>query len=148
MTVHSEDRPSPVERDWRHCGLRCVVVFTRQTHRCGYVFVPKTNPVFDLKYDDVPVDVHGGLTFGSRKLVGVRETDEGSWFGFDCAHLGDAMVNMSSHLAQGHHWTTEEVVKETERLAEQLSKVTWGAIVRKKLEYLPDWFVKRVKVIE
>lgn len=40
---------------------------------------------------DVVVDVHGGLTYsGGRKDYPVA--GDGWWFGFDCAHAGDAYI--------------------------------------------------------
>jgi hypothetical protein len=58
---------------------------------CGYVGVPKNHPWWGLDYDDVQVDIHGGLTYGRNKHP---EADEQTptdfwWFGFDTAHFGD-----------------------------------------------------------
>jgi hypothetical protein len=68
-------------------------------HRCGYVGVPKGHEWFGAGYDDVRrsdggyVYVHGGLTYGGSGGRGypssVSDPDV-FWFGFDCAHLGDA----------------------------------------------------------
>lgn len=133
------------EREWEHAGLKCVVLFIINSHRCGYVRVPKDNPAFKLNYNDVPVIVHGGLTFGDKTLDDMAE--EGYyWFGFDCAHAGDMIQGMLCFDSKEHFWTTEDVEMETNKLAEQLSKITWKEIVLYKLEYMPEWFKKRVKV--
>ena len=39
-----------VERDWHHEGLRCVVVLADLGHRCGYVGVPKSHPLYGKGY--------------------------------------------------------------------------------------------------
>ena len=44
-----------IERDWTtQAGLRAVVVINksgeRRTHRCGYVGIPKTHPLFGVSY--------------------------------------------------------------------------------------------------
>jgi len=134
-------RPYRIEREWIHAGLPCVVVQTREGfHRCGYVFVPAGHPADGKDYGDVDVDVHGGLTFGEPGKDG-----RGTWFGFDCAHFGDALVNpdptgivseeyknvrrihlevaarFEQSLEDEHYWTQEEVEQETERLADQLA---------------------------
>lgn len=82
----------------------------------GYVILPKGHPMHGKGYDDIDVDVHGGLTFASSadeitwdKLT---EKDKGAWIiGFDTAHWGDSRTN----------WPDEEtVLKEAERLMAQL----------------------------
>ena len=95
------------------------------------------------------VNVHGGLTFGGIEDC-VEEDGRGYWFGFDCAHFGDSWINpnvpsdyqWTSEESEEHHyyiyktrnlapirerdfehyWTHDEVVAETEQLAQQLSK--------------------------
>jgi len=57
----------------------------------GYIGVPKDHPWWGMDYNDVPCEVHGGLTYGKKEhpsaLKGVP-TDLW-WFGFDCAHYQD-----------------------------------------------------------
>lgn len=72
------------EKAWvTQAGLPARVLIMPMGHRCGYVGV---NPeVFkDKSYDDLDVDVHGGLTYSRDEEDGLR------WYGYDCAHLGDA----------------------------------------------------------
>jgi len=114
-----------IEKEWTtKAGLKAVVYFVHDSHRCGYVLVPEKHPLYEKdynyhlekeKWDELekrktefrgsPVDilcasmdrtdnngpalsyfleVHGGITFAG-KLRG----QDGWWFGFDCAHLGD-----------------------------------------------------------
>lgn len=134
------------EKIWTHKGLKCKVMFVHGSHRCGYVRIPKSVEWSSLDYDDIPVDIHGGLTFKSVEKDGV-------WFGFDCAHAGDAMMRdgkLKTYFGDGsteHFWTLEEVVKETESLADQLSRITWDDIIKAKMSYMPDWFSSRVMVL-
>lgn len=39
-----------VERDFLHAGLRCVVIMTEMGHRCGYVGVPESHPLYGVGY--------------------------------------------------------------------------------------------------
>lgn len=75
---------SNVEKAWvTQAGLPAKVKIMPMGHRCGYVGV--SEEVFkDKGYDDLDVDVHGGLTYARTEEDGLR------WYGFDCAHLGDA----------------------------------------------------------
>lgn len=91
-----------------YCGFRCAVC--SGIALCGYVRVPEGHPAYRRHYDDIPVDIHGGLTF--NKL-----SPEGFWVGFDCGHYGDEMMS----------WNVETVKEETRRLAEQLAAMTTEA---------------------
>jgi hypothetical protein len=96
---------------------------------CGYVRVPENHPDADKYYDDVQVEVHGGLTFGCKTKEG------GVWFGFDCAHGWDYVPrldelcgkkidynNKPSEIDGKKVWYPEDVRKETNDLAEQLAE--------------------------
>jgi len=75
-------------------------------HWCGYVGVAEPHPVFEKNYDDVNVDVHGGLTYAAfcdereNPAEGICHVPfEGRphrvwWLGFDCAHSGDESPGM------------------------------------------------------
>ena len=131
-----------LEREWEHAGLQCAVVQGREGgNRCGYVRVPPGHKLHGRGYDDdvdVDVDVHGGLTFAKLEPC-AHDDGVGWWFGFDCAHAGDAsyepgkepqfikdyMSNPALAYSSGyeHFWTHDEVVRETEKLATQLSAI-------------------------
>lgn len=109
-------------------------------YRCGYVGVPKGDPLYGMQYDDEIFDfvsVHGGLSFsGTRKFI----TSDDLWFfGFDCGHCGDAVDKMTEEgkthlnreppscynfLLEGHVWTLDEVITESESLSNQLANLS------------------------
>lgn len=128
-----------LEREWEAFGLQCAVVQGREgSSRCGYVRVPPGHPLHGKNYDDFDIEVHGGLTFAEEEPC-AHEDGIGWWFGFDCAHAGDAFYdpdNLPEHLVKmqqkhpglflyddGHFWTQSEVEAETERLAERLANL-------------------------
>lgn len=114
---------------WKGLGLY-VLGMKSLGHRCGYVALPATHPLFRVKYSspDMPnelLDVHGGVTFSA--LI------DGWWvLGWDAAHFDDAPDPALLEDARdetrrvllwgvkGHVWTAEEAFEETVRLAEQL----------------------------
>ena len=49
---------------------------------CGYCKIPENHSWFEKSYDDIDVDIHGGLTFAQKE-------EDGYWIGFDCSHYGD-----------------------------------------------------------
>ena len=95
----------PDKTQWQDeaTGLPCIAVrHPRGGHWCGYVGVAEGHPHFEKGYEDVDVDVHGGLTFsnlcqphedeegrGICHVAGPGEPDRVWWLGFDCAHSGD-----------------------------------------------------------
>jgi len=72
--------------EWEHSGLnrRCIVCRVDMGNLNGYVEVTNTK-LHGEDYDKVPVDVHGGLAFGSSLFGDTTSW----WFGFDTAHAGD-----------------------------------------------------------
>jgi len=73
----------------------------------GYVDLPPDHPMYGKDYDDMPVRIHGGLTFAEKQ-------EDGMWrVGFDTVHAGDTLGK----------WPKEEVEKETRYLVEQLEEL-------------------------
>jgi len=116
-----------IEKQWTTlAGYEAEVFTLPMGHRCGYVTVPEGHPCADKEYNELRVDVHGGLTFG-----------EGRKFGFDCAHLYDAkdpelmskeyrkVYEMWPSLRgpEGTVKTLEFCVAECEKLAAQLKEL-------------------------
>lgn len=116
--------PESIIKEWKAYGMKCAVV-RGPGALCGYVHVPADHLDANHFYDDVDVEVHGGLTFRCKA------EDGGAWFGFDCSHAFDWIgfgdlttvdkdgVDALISEQPGRIWTVEEVEKETKRLAEQ-----------------------------
>lgn len=119
--------------EWKtEAGLPALIV--RNTgigNLCGYVGVPKGHVAHGKGYDDVQVDVHGGLTYaescGGRicHIPAPGESDDVWWLGFDCAHLGDNNPGMRKYPMRGHSSYKDVlfVRSEVESLAKQLSEM-------------------------
>ena len=116
------------EKEWTtEAGLKATVIATPMGYRCGYVGVPEGHPLYGKHYDDVDVDVHGGLTYSNLE-------DELWTFGYDCAHWDDARdpelmndeykkVLMNWMEGGGTIRTLEFCVAECEALAKQLEEM-------------------------
>jgi len=84
-------RPQHVLATGEHCGLEWMVIQNGGGYRCGYIRVPAGHPWHGKGYDDIDADVHGGLTFAEPDEQCDKGGDDSAhWFGFDCAHWGDA----------------------------------------------------------
>lgn len=76
-----------------HQGYDYVVWTNPMGFRCGYVRVPEDHPAYGKPYDEIPISVHGGLTFSDL----IEDPEEraqkfpkaGYWIGFDCGHCFD-----------------------------------------------------------
>ena len=123
-----------VENDWTtKAGLRAICILTGMGHRCGYVGIPKGHPLYGVDHHEDSdalreaeerigndFDVHGGITYSGGGNGYPVDGDEW-WFGFDCAHAGDAT---GSSLFPGDILRTQEYVEsECESLAEQLAVI-------------------------
>lgn len=124
----------PDRVDFVHAGFACFVKRGPMGAWCGYVGVPETHPAFGKPYDDVNVDVHGGLTYADRcsgELCHVPQPgtpDNVWWLGFDCAHCHDitpATMKYRSQFPASYEEAYRDlsyVRAETERLADQLAE--------------------------
>lgn len=108
---------------------------------CGYVGLPPGHPHHGADYDDVPVSVHGGLTYADLCAEGEDEAygichvplpgrpDAVWWLGFDCSHWLDIGPRSPVYLDQSlrsdgfraEYRTLAYVQDEVARLALQLA---------------------------
>lgn len=108
---------------------------------CGYVAVKPDHPWFGKDYDEIAVEVHGGLTFSDYRSEG-----PGWWLGFDCAHHWDVCPAMEAKLIEASieimrtedqtYKDMEYVHKECAALVRQAveAEVTEGAYLRRGVE--------------
>jgi hypothetical protein len=122
-----------LEKEWTtRAGLRAHCRIVRNSHRCGYVEVPKDHALHSVGYCDPAIclggdapecklGVHGGITYS-----GELDEDGTWWFGFDCAHLNDGlMIGYSLYGFNGGPIRSQEYVEaECESLARQLMEIT------------------------
>lgn len=128
----------PAEKIWVYKNLHCMVSLVPLSHRCGYVGIPPSHPWFRISYEELPINIHGGLTYSSMNeyrdeqcgVVGLY------WVGFDCNHAGDSNVNeVNPH---GHIWTLDEVGIETNSMADQVDNAK---------DIIEFWLSKRMEKV-
>jgi len=115
--------PFDLLKEWESHGFKCRVITSGWDSPNGYVAVPKEHPYWGESTHNIGTlgDVHGGITFSRQG------SDEDKlfpnpdlwWFGFDTHHI--ALYDWVPFAGGNRkHWTTEEVVEETEKLARAL----------------------------
>ena len=104
-------------------------VLSQGTHPCGYVEIPKNSKYFNVDYDNIPVECHGGLTYGRGFLVGEATIDDNRYFiGWDYAHYGDYAGYWIGSIEESLHvfdakYTTEDIIRECKDVIEQLIRL-------------------------
>jgi len=136
-----------IESDFTYKGIRCLVLAHVMGHRCGYCEVKKGHLLYGKGYAQsvnyhntatTPgemLNVHGGITFSSEGKYPVKS--DGWWFGFDCAHYGDAkdvtimdekhrkMFETFTNWGRGRRIRKKTYVeRECRKLAKQLVAIT------------------------
>ena len=94
------------------------------THPTAYVKIPESHKYYQKIYDDIDIDVHGGLTY-SRDHLWISESQrlDGWFIGWDYAHYDDYAgyyTKRDSSLYELNRWTTEEIREEVYKVCEQL----------------------------
>lgn len=101
------DEPDKVQWVDSDTDLDCLIVRNRWGSLCGYVGVPAGHSLYEVPYQRIDVDVHGGLTFSDK----CADSDDGTgichipfegrthdihWLGFDCGHFSDYQPGMAA----------------------------------------------------
>ena len=119
-------------KDWFDNGVRYLIM-RGPAALCAYFGVPLDHPLAGFGYDDLPVDCHCGLTFGSEGDGEMRPAGV-YWYGWDYAHSGDkSFYDIEYGTDRGDkEWTVEDVEKDIQwntyginrlvKLAERIAK--------------------------
>jgi hypothetical protein len=110
------EEPDGVE--WKYKGIQCFVKRNDFGALNGYCFVPKGHPFdqpmethecFGNKFSnmkgcfELPIDVHGGITFGERTI------DDRAVIGFDCSHSMDIAPGMENSMKEAQRLLHEKI---------------------------------------
>lgn len=97
-----------------HKTIKCVIrrIIVREMsnhifggHLCGYCEVPKDHTYWGLDYDQIPIEVHGGLTFS--------DFIDNEWLiGFDCGHSFDLLPSIEQMRDRYRDEGLEELKKQ------------------------------------
>lgn len=94
----------------------------KMIHLCGYIYIPEGHKYFGKDYDDLEIDVHGGLTYADTTLR--FQPEVGWWIGFDCAHAGDlSYLEESQNFSHNVYRTMEFVENELKSVVDQLEAI-------------------------
>lgn len=95
------------------------------THPTAYVEVPRGHPYWFKNYNDIPVCVHGGLSYSRNYL---SDLNSGEWtIGWDYMHFGDYVGYMSEiekeFYGELKKWSRREIFDEVRSVINQLREL-------------------------
>lgn len=144
-----DNEPDRVEWRDEKTGLDCLILRNGLGALCGYVAVRPGHPWHGKGYDDVPAEVHGGLTYADAchgRICHVPrpgEPDNVWWLGFDAGHAWDLVPSMThwrrlmpklASLDDSETYRTVEYMRaECERLARQVADASLAKTSHRRL---------------
>jgi len=113
---------------WESHGYECRIVESGEFQdgyqsKNGYVGVPKWHVSWAHSIFGISVDIHGDVSFAQFGKEGdeMFPDPDIKYIGFDTNHWNKG--DYDPMKKQGHIWTIEKVIQETEKLAAQLFKL-------------------------
>lgn len=102
-------------------------VISYGTHPCCYIEIPEGHKYFNMDYEYIDFECHGGLTFSESCLRPVDESGKRWFIGWDYAHCYDyvgyyELLN-SNPMFRNHHlrkWSTLDLILECLKAIKQL----------------------------
>lgn len=141
-----QDEPDKIQWTDEETGYPCLIVRNHWGSLCGYVGLSRSHPLYEKDYDEVDVDVHGGLTYSNHCQDGPEEEvvchvpDDGDddvwWLGFDCGHTWDVQPGMQAFHRQ----------LEAEEIAQGRSGYPWTSLIEHPHETYKDVAYAREEV--
>jgi hypothetical protein len=102
-------------------------IVSNGSHPCCYVKIPKNDNLYNVSYDNIDLDVHGGLTYSNL------ENNE-FWIGWDYAHFGDlCLYSVLNYDSNNKKWTLEELKEDCKNAINQIIKI-------KKFKKKPEYY--------
>jgi len=92
--------------------VTCMIKRNQLGSLCGYVKLESWNKFYNSDIHDIPVNVHGGITYSDIGTIG-----------FDCSHIGDLRPYMDPKNTHGVYRDIEFVKSECINLADQIMEL-------------------------
>lgn len=117
----AKDEVGTIYHDELDEGIRFIVM-RGPSALCAYAGIPESHPLAGHHYDLLPVQAHGGLTFGSKAKKDKAWPLGFYWYGWDYEHSGDFSFyylddclkdSLIFHNTNDHKWTVKEVVEDS-----------------------------------
>lgn len=120
--IYQKDRKTELLHKGNYKGYNYYIL-NLGTHPTAYIEIPKGHKLYQKDYDDIYINVHGGLTYSDDILMGKKSEN---WFiGWDYAHYKDyaGFYEDLPNFVKNYNlkkWTTEEIIEECKNGIEQI----------------------------
>jgi hypothetical protein len=112
INIGNDKNNYPTEVSYNEGPYKLIVRRTDNGVNCGYIVLPQFHRYDGIDCDNIPVNVHGGLTYSER--------ENGYWvIGFDTCHVGDFNPLINSYQ-DNYNWSHLDVLNELKYLMYQL----------------------------
>lgn len=119
--IYQENRKQEILYVGEYKGYKYLIL-SMGIHPTAYVEIPEGHKLNGVNYDDIDIDVHGGLTYGHNGLLGIESNCY--YIGWDYAHYGDYsgcdMLFPKDLKSNDKKWTTEEIKNDCESVIRQI----------------------------
>ena len=125
MVYSSESKIEVLETGY--CLGLLFFIMNLGTYPTAYFKVPENSIFYKKRWDEIDIDVHGGITYAKESLwISETQKVDGYFIGWDYAHFGDYAgyeemlpINLRTN---GKKWTTEEIFKEVKEVCYQIQE--------------------------
>ena len=124
------------------CGIKnnieYIIINNKGWYPCCYLGIPLNHPLTNKNYNDIPLQCHGGLTFGKVGEDGSLLPSGKYWLGWDYGHCDDYVrfLSHSGYTVTGKKWTLNELEEEIWTASFHLEQL---------LKLLPDFLKENKK---
>ena len=125
--------PGPWQGEPDHCewvdkATGYISVINRPDHHgalCGYVVIPEGHPYYGKGYDDLPFDVHGGITYSSSlpECLCLTSARQGWVVGFDTGHFSDYMPAIEALLDRPYCTVTDLIYRDFDYVKREVTNL-------------------------
>ena len=128
--------------DWRTWHNYEYVILNLHSHPTSYVCLTSNDVFYQKDYNDIPIQVHGGLTFSEPTLYCIKQYSPKykcdvntsitrDWIiGWDYGHYGDYSKIMQE---SGRKYTTKDILKDTKSVIKQLITYNMKQAIKERI---------------
>lgn len=95
------------------------------THPAAYIKIPEGHELYQKAFDEIDLDIHGGITYSRSYLYLAEDKKIDGWFiGWDYGHCGDYANYYTEDFGINlKKWTTQKIQDEVEEACYQIQKM-------------------------
>lgn len=107
----------------------------------AYIKVPKDSIFYNICYDEIPIDIHGGLTYGE-----IEENE--FWIGWDYAHYGDYTFNSIFNNGNEVKYNVDSILVDVKSAVNQLNTLLKIENSNEFKNNIRDYKINLIKIIK